>query len=170
MSSYAEYVIDKFAGRGILIDTNLLLLYVVGKHDEEIISQGKFGRLDAYDLEDFYLLCRLISLFRYCVTTPYVLAAVSNWVGYLGHGRKESCFVTFSETFRNFTELPSDAKLCFEQARFPFLGLTDIGIAQVAREYLVVTDDARFAVHLGEMGLDALNINHLRQALWLSSS
>ena len=44
---------------------------------------------------------------------------------------------------------------------------TDAAIAKFASEYLVLTDDARFVVHLNEMGLDALNINHIRQEVWL---
>ena len=91
MSSYAEILIDRFCSRGVLIDTNLLLLYVVGRYDDGIIRRGAFSRLAAYSIDDYGLLVGLMSLFDKYVTTPHVLAEVSNWIGKLPNAQEVEC-------------------------------------------------------------------------------
>jgi hypothetical protein len=167
MSSYAEIVIDRFRSRGLLIDTNLLLLYVVGQYDDSIIQRGAFNRLAAYSLEDYSLLRGLMLLFSKFVTTPHVLAEVSNWIGNLQSVWETECLSRFADILAGFTELQVKSFEVALDPRFAYLGLTDTAISRVASEYLVLTDDGRFAFHLGEMGLDALNINHIRQEIWL---
>jgi hypothetical protein len=49
-----------------------------------------------------------------------------------------------------------------QRKEFPYLGLTDSGLAIVSDQYLIVTDDARLVIKLNESGLEALNFNHLR--------
>lgn len=167
LGSYTEILLQRFRTRGVLVDTNLLLLYAVGSYDEDIVKRAAFDRISAYDWNDLQLLRRLLSLFKISVTTPHVLAEVSNWIGYLPRDQKIACLAQFRNTFSVFQELPVDSLATSTHERFRFLGLTDTAIAEVAQEYLVLTDDARLVGHLNEMGLDALNINHLRQELWL---
>ena len=167
MSSYAEILIDRFCSKGVLIDTNLLLLYVVGRYDDGVIRRGAFNRLAAYSIEDYSLLRGLMLLFDKYVTTPHVLAEVSNWIGKLPRGQEIECLGRFADILSGFTELTVESFEVAFHPRFAYLGLTDAAISKFASEYLVLTDDARFAVHLNEMGLDALNINHLRQEIWL---
>jgi uncharacterized protein YaiI (UPF0178 family) len=46
---------------------------------------------------------------------------------------------------------------------FLWLGLADIAISEAARgSYLVLTDDAPLATHLGSLNIDVLNFNYLR--------
>ena len=170
VSSYTSVLIDRFAGKGILIDTNLLLLYVIGQFDPTILTREAFDRLAAYSLEDFRLLRNLIALFRSRVTTPHVLAEVSNWIGYLPRNQEIECLRRFFEFLNTFGELRMDSFAIGQNAVFPFLGLTDAALASVSQDYLVVTDDARFVYHLNQMGRQALNINHLRQEIWLRDS
>lgn len=167
MSSYAEVLIDRFSPKGLLIDTNLLLLYVVGQFDDGIIRRGSFNRLAAYSFEDYSLLLGLMSLFGKYVTTGHVLSEVSNWIGQLPRTREIECLGRFADILTAFTELQVESFETALHPRFAYLGLTDTAISRFASDYLVLTDDARFAGHLHEMGLDALNINHIRQEIWL---
>lgn len=167
MSSYAEILIDRFRSKGVLIDANLLLLYVVGRYDDGIIRRGAFNRLSAYGFEDYSLLRGLMLLFNRYVTTPHVLTEVSNWIGKLPSVQETECLGRFADILTGFTELAVESFEIALHPRFSYLGLTDTAIAKFASEYLVLTDDARFVVHLNEMGLDALNINHIRQEVWL---
>ncbi len=169
VSSYTEMLVERFATHGVLVDTNILLLFAVGSDDEEVVRRGSFDRLAAYSLEDLLLLRSVVSLFRNRVTTAHVLTEVSNWVGYLPQDAKVACLSQFQNTFRGFKQLEIDSLDVSGDERFPFLGFTDAALARFADTYLVLTDDARFAGHLNQMGLDALNINHLRQELWLRS-
>jgi hypothetical protein len=167
VSSYAEILIDRFRSKGVLVDTNLLLLYVVGGYDDRIVQRGSFNRLTAYSVEDYSLLRGLMSLFDKYITTPHVLAEVSNWIGKLPRSQEIECLGRFADILSGFTELAIESFEVALHPRFAYLGLTDAVIAKFASEYLVLTDDARFVVHLNEMGLDALNINHIRQEVWL---
>ncbi|ADW68354.1 hypothetical protein AciX9_1292 [Granulicella tundricola MP5ACTX9] len=167
MSSYTTTLIERFAGRGVLIDTNLLLLYAIGKYDPDILSRESFDRVATYSIEDYQLLGNLISLFRQKVTTPYVLAEVSNWIGYLARAQEVECLRGLIDSLDTFTELQVDSFELGKDASFPFLGLTDMALAAYANDYLIVTDDARLIFHLNELGREALNINHLRQEIWL---
>ena len=163
MSSHVDYLIEKYLAKGLLIDSNLALLYLVGGHDSRLIGDGKYNKLSNYTLEDFRILVRLKSIFRKTVTTPHVLTEVSNLAGDLPELTKSACLKKFHAAFVRIDELhiPSmDAALWQD---FHFLGLTDSGLALVSREYLIVTDDARLVKKLGDAGLEALNFNHLRQ-------
>ncbi len=166
VGSYTEILVQKFTNRGVLIDTNLLLLYAVGSSDPSIIERAAFKGLAAYDTDDLRLVLAFLSLFSTRVTTPHVLAEVSNWIGYLPRDQKVACLAQFRDIFSSFTELRVDSLASSTHQIFRFLGLTDTAIAEVAKQYLVLTDDARLVGHLNAMGLEALNINHLRQELW----
>jgi hypothetical protein len=165
MSSYAEILIERFRPSGVLIDTNLLLLFAIGQYDEGILQRRSFSRVAGYTFEDFLLLQRLMSLFPKRVTTAHVLTEVSNWIGQLPEDQKIACLRSFSQIFEQFVELEFDSLELALESKFAYLGLTDTAISKVAGEYLVLTDDARFVGHLNELGLEALNINHIRQEI-----
>jgi hypothetical protein len=162
MSSYLELLIEKFKGRGLLIDSNLSLLYLVGSYDLHLVGDGKYNKLSKYIEEDFHVLVRLKSVFKKTVTTPHVLTEVSNLANDLPEQTKAACLRKFHETFVEIDELAIPSMDAAQKPEFPFLGLTDSALAIVSDKYLIVTDDARFVKKLGESGHDALNFNHLR--------
>ena len=106
MGSYVDHLIEKYQGRGLLIDSNLALLYLVGGHDPRLVGDGKYNKLSNYDLDDYRLLVRLKSLFRKAVTTPHVLTEVSNLVCDLPEQTKSACLGKFYATFVTIEELP----------------------------------------------------------------
>lgn len=67
--------------KALLLDTNLLLLYLVGGKDPQLIDGAR--RLNAYTEEDFDLLYEFIESngFLQLVSTPHILTEVSNLVG-----------------------------------------------------------------------------------------
>ena len=69
-------LIHKHLGNGLLVDTNLLLLHLIGRTNKNRIL--KFKRTQAYTIEDFELLERFIAEFKILITTPHVLTEVSN--------------------------------------------------------------------------------------------
>lgn len=167
LSSYAEDIVERFRPKGLLVDTNLLLVYAIGKYDAGILERQSFSRVAAYTGEDFDLLTRLMSIFTKMVTTAYVLTEVSNLIGQLPQQQKQGCLQTFSRTFSNFMELQFDSLELSKEDHFTYLGLTDTALARVANEYLVLTDDARCIGHMTNLGLHALNINYVREMLWV---
>jgi len=162
MSSYVEVLIGKYIKRGILVDSNLALLYLVGGYDLRLVGDGKYNKLSKYAVEDYELLLRLKNLFKKAVTTPHVLTEVSNLTNDLPEQTKAECLRRFRATFGEIDELPIASMEAAKRQDFHFLGLTDSGLAMVSREYLIVSDDARLVKKMNDSGLEALNFNHLR--------
>lgn len=162
MSSYVDHLIERYQSRGLLIDSNLALLYLVGGYDLRLIGDGKYHKLSKYEANDYRILIWLKSLFRKAVTTPHVLTEVSNLACDLPEQTKSVCLKKFHSTFIEIDELPIASMEAAKWQDFHFLGLTDSGLALVSKEHLIVTDDARLVKKLNESGLEALNFNHLR--------
>ena len=158
MNTYEEILIDKYKAKGILIDANLALLYLVGNFDLRLVGDGKFNKLSNYKTDDYRLLLRLKNRFKKAVTTPHVLTEVSNLT-------KAKCLKKFYETFVKIDELTISSMEAAQRPEFHFLGLTDCALAHVSRQFLIVTDDARLTKKMNESGLEALNFNHLRRHL-----
>jgi hypothetical protein len=162
MSSYVNLLITRYLAKGILIDSNLAVLYLVGGYDLHLIGDGKFNKLSKYAVEDYEILSRLKGLFRKAVTTPHVLTEVSNLISDLPEQTKSACLKRFRATFIEIAELAIPSMEAAQWRGFHYLGLTDSGLAMVASEYLIVTDDARLVRNLNDTGLEALNFNYLR--------
>jgi hypothetical protein len=153
----------------VLIDSNLLLLLLVGSYDAKLIGNDGFKRIARYSVEDYQLLLRLLKWFNVAVTTPHVLTEVSNLASQLAEHHKLICFQRFAETFQKFVELNITSLSVANRDHFPRLGLTDSVIAENADDYLVLTDDLRFCKALERAGHEALNFNHIRTAAWSST-
>jgi hypothetical protein len=131
-----------------------------------LVGGAGFKRVAKYAVEDFLTLKRLLRLFKATVTTPHILTEVSNLACQLPDHQRSGCLETFVATFKNFTELSTPSLAVAGKTDFPFLGLTDCVIAESASDYLVITDDLRFASHLTRVGHDNLNFNHIRTFAW----
>ncbi len=57
----AAALIEKHRGKGVFVDTNLLVLLLVGQVNERRLAS--FKRTQDFDIEDFYLLSRLVKWF-----------------------------------------------------------------------------------------------------------
>lgn len=169
MSTYEEILIDKYKTKGVLIDANLALLYLVGSHDLRLVGDGKFNKLSNYSTDDYRLLLRLKCKFKKAVTTPHVLTEVSNLINDLPEKTKAECLKKFYDTFVEIDELSIPSMEAAQRPEFHFLGLTDSALALVSDQFLIVTDDARLVKKMNESQLEALNFNHLRMYHLLSA-
>ena len=77
MISDVEGLIGKYRNVGVLVDTNILLLHVVGSTNKQRITQFKRTR-ERFTIEDFDLLQRILCLFSKVTTTQSILTEVSN--------------------------------------------------------------------------------------------
>jgi len=156
-----EEAINTYKGKGLLIDTNLLLLLFVGLHSPKGIQ--RFKRTSQFAPEDFKRLVRVIRLFRHVVTTPSVLTEVSNLLGQLPEVLRLPNFQGFSLVIQDFQEHYLPSRELAQKPSFPRFGLTDAGIVEIANgRFLVLTDDFRLAGYLARRGIDVINFNHLR--------
>jgi hypothetical protein len=160
LNSLAE-AINTYKDKGLLIDTNLLLLLFVGLHSRKGIQ--RFKRTSQFTPGDFDCLAGVVRLFKQVVTTPNVLTEVSNLLGQLPEGAHFPVFQRFSLGIQHFQEQFLPSRELAQESCFPKFGLTDAGIVQSAKgRFLVLTDDFRLAGYLERRGIDVINFNHLR--------
>ena len=159
--SQIQSLVARYRRSGLLIDTNLLLLWFVGQVDLTMI--GKHKRTRSYSREDFKLLARFISDFETIVPTPSILTEVSNLISQSEDPRQGQFIAAVAEMIGGFAEIYRYSSEIAELPNFRRLGLTDTGIGLVAgNKDLVLTDDFLLAAHLASMSVDCINFNHIR--------
>jgi len=102
-----DYFISKHQKKDLLIDTNLLIVLLVGNTSEEFIAKVKPTR--TYTVQDYRLLIKLIKSFN-VVTTPHILTEASNLCEKIEKFYKEKIFKNFSEIIFKLIEIPFAAK------------------------------------------------------------
>ncbi|MGB3635860.1 MAG: hypothetical protein WA982_17620 [Rubrobacteraceae bacterium] len=140
------------------------MLLLVGAYDRNQVERTRRIR-DKFRAEDFDILVAVLDQFETLVTTPHVLTETSNLLAQQLSGYvKDEVFSIFARLVStNWHEKREASSTLVNAPTFSWLGLTDIAISDAARNsYLVLTDDAPLANHLGRLQIDVLNFNYLR--------
>lgn len=162
MNNHLARLIKQYDNRGLLLDSVLFILLVVGTHNPKLI--GKDKRLATYTHEDFDLLFSFVKLFKKFITTPNVLTEVSNLSGHLF---KTDFPAKFAQYINLMDEHYVPAKKICNSDLFYDVGITDTAIADLAKDqYLVLTDDLRLVGKLEKRSVDVINFNHIRVLAW----
>jgi rRNA-processing protein FCF1 len=162
MSSRATELPRPYYNRGLIIDSNLLLLFFVGLHDPTWID--RFKRTSKFSSEDFARLVAFMDRFKEIVTTPSILTEVSNLLGQLPEKLKYSFRLHFARGLKNLNEQYTSSRELGDAPIFAKFGLTDTAILLAARgKYVVLTDDFPLAQYLETQKIDVINFNHLRK-------
>ncbi len=148
--------------KGLLIDTNLLVLLVVGALNPDHISSHK--RTNTYTAEDYRLLLSFVDRFRVIITTPNILTEASNLLeGYTY--QNQSALALLERVTQVMQEIFYESTPTMHTYTRSYLkfGLSDATIYRIAEEnYLILTDDLNFCAYLQHQGLLAINFNNLR--------
>jgi hypothetical protein len=150
---------------GLLVDANLLILYIVGLVRPDRIDG--FKRTSRYDRDSFELLLRVMDRFKKIYTVAHVMAEVSNLTDLSGRERLEARRVLAS-AIAIFHEPHVPSNQAARTSPYEDLGLTDSAISVVARETrcTVLTDDLDLYLSLEREKLPVVNFTHLRQLEW----
>jgi rRNA-processing protein FCF1 len=160
-----EDLFSRYRQKGVLIDTNILLLLFVGTVNRQRISQ--FNRTEKFTPEDYDILQRILTYFQKIVTTPNILTEVNSLTNQLGEPERSQCFLIFSETIPALDENYIESRTIATNEKFVKFGLTDCGILNLAIDkYLVLTDDFRLANYLQSVSIDVINFNNIRTWGW----
>ncbi len=90
-----DELILKYRSLGVLLDTNILLLHLIGSLNRDYVAS--FKRTQTFALEDFDTLQLFLGRFSIFSTTPNVMTEVSNLVDKIDEGRKEDFNALFAE-------------------------------------------------------------------------
>ncbi len=159
-----KYILkNKLKFSGLVIDTNLLLLLLIGSFDADKI--GKIKRIHKYTLDDFNKLNLLINhLNNKLFVTQSILTEITN----LSSGyNDETSYQFFKFLALKLIDLsePNNSSLELidkDKTGFYKFGLTDCSVIDSAKKgCLVVTDDFPLYHYLSSLQLDAINYNQL---------
>jgi rRNA-processing protein FCF1 len=150
---------------GLLVDTNLLVLYVVGGVNRNRIDT--FKRTTRYTKSDYDLLLRVIAKFNPLYAVAHVLAEVSNLTDLPGAERLLARHV-LKEAIALLDEVEISSVQAVSDPLYQSLGLVDAAIGTLARAHncTVLTDDLDLYLRLSRDHVDVLNFTHLRARQW----
>ncbi|HEY0782139.1 MAG TPA: hypothetical protein VGE98_06790 [Thermoanaerobaculia bacterium] len=153
--------------RSIVLDSNLLLLFLVGSLDRQLI--GKHKRTEHFTIEDFdRLLTMLPPTPIKLVTTPNILTEVSNLAGQIEQTTKTKILSRLAMICEVLDERYLESKGASRQACFSELGLTDAVLVKLCSSGgVLLTADLDLFLEVTKAGGKAANFNHGRQQGWL---
>lgn len=154
----------------MLIDTNLLLLLLIGSLNPSLIRKEKITANQGFDEGDFNQLRDFAVTFQRLVTTPHILTEVSNHTDKIKDANHGKFFQQFISLIGKLDEYSEASKLLAKTETFARFGLTDTAISHLANEsILVLTIDFPLAGYLHKKGVNVINFNKVRrmpQADW----
>lgn len=147
--------------RSVLLDTNLLVLLVVGVYDKALIREHK--RTKNFMPEDFDLLERELGGFEAIWVTSHCLAEASNLLKQTDSSRVSGLLTCLARITENAKESHIQKSAVFGNTNAFRLGVTDAGIViKSKRVNCVLTVDFDLYAQISRMGRNVINFNHLR--------
>jgi len=129
----------------LIIDTNLLLLLVVG-----LVEDGRFiqssKRLTKFTSDCLEKVFLVVKHAEAIYITPYIATEVSNLIDLSGYVRKlvmEEVVILFNSVIQIPVQIMADTKDAFIN-----YGLTDNSLITLVKDYTILTDDRRLAHRL----------------------
>lgn len=151
---------------GILLDTNVLLLYIFA-----LFQPSKIGskRLSKYVKADGEMIIKFVNRFNRVLTTPHILAETSNLARQISkdnHGDElaQKLYPLFCNSQQDkFLHLNINVT-SIESNLFGKLGLTDSCIVKITQDNkLLLTDDLDLYVAAISNSRDVINFTHMRE-------
>ncbi|SRR5579872_5691344 len=165
MIDYITALIRSHSDKGVIVDSNLLLLWCIGACDERLVAS--FKRTKTFSVEDYRLLAIILHQFRRVLSTPNILTEVNSFLGQLDTLYKAACFSRFAEHIGRLDERYLASGGIRRTPAFIKFGLTDAAIIRLsARGYLVMTEDLPLAAYIQHLGVPVLNFNNIRPLGW----
>jgi len=132
---------------GIILDTVVLLLFLIGKYSIDSIKS--FEPTHNYSKDDYDLLCKIIRPFKKIVVTPQVIAEISNISRQSLSGAKLQQYLCAVIDFFKDRERMEEHHVFFENwndksvGRLCSFGFVDMGMFEIAeqRGVPILTDE-----------------------------
>lgn len=125
----------------LIIDTNLLLLLVIGSVEGgRHIRNSK--RLDAYTIDDYDIVVKIIGQYRKVFFTHYILTEISNLIDLEGEARITALEIA-RNLFNEFCQVNSNMKTDMSNNFFINYGITDCSIIELSKNHMILTNDNR---------------------------
>lgn len=152
---------------GVIVDTNLLILLLVGHHDPSFIGQKKTTK---YTYEDYLLVKDIVAYASKIIVTPQILTEVANHTfdNFLTGDKYTSYFTHVLAYMNNSDESYTHKDQIAAEPLLSKFGFADVSIIEAARDLkcLVITDEGALTGLLGTLKIPSVDINQLRMNNW----
>jgi predicted nucleic acid-binding protein len=115
----------------VCLDTNLLILVIVGRTDPSFIAAHK--RTNTFDARDFLVIETLIAAYDGVVTTPHILAETSNLLRQIRNPARDRIQHTLHAFIATSQELAITSEAGCSHPDYLALGLTDAVILSACK-------------------------------------
>lgn len=169
LSEIQNYVMQKQPA-GLIVDTNILILLLVGTYDQNFIKDCEYfiQNRKNYTVEDFNLLQKIIASFKgKIIITPQVIAEISSLANKIkgDKGLYYRVIVEFlkspnvSERYQRIDSLwKLDVKVICE---FKFTDLTMLQLSKL-ENIPILTDEYRFFEHSYSNNVTIIKFEHIK--------
>ncbi len=147
--------IYKFQPTGIIVDTEMLILLLVGSYSLSHVIKCKFT--NKFSEKDFHKLIKLLSLFKKIIITPYIIAEVSNQSKQAFYG--DEMYGYFSSVL-NILKDTSEENAMFsslvgmDTKIIADFGFTDMAMFDISKnsnnKIAIISNDTDFCIHARE--------------------
>lgn len=155
---------------GLIIDTQLLLLFFIGNHDKKTILNCNLTR--SFTEADFELLKKIIKLFsgRSIIITPHILTEISNMSIRFFNKKSPELYRYFTSVIKFLGSYKEDhhnmhSILGMGVQLISDYGFTDLGVVGIAdredKKIAILTDDTDLYVHAAEKNIPVIKLSHL---------
>lgn len=146
----------------LIVDSNLLILLLIGNFDKNRIS--KFKRTNMFTVEDYDLLVNIIKKFNEIIVTPNILTEVCNLCNSYNTANDNKLYIYFKQIIDNFTENYVPTKSITTLFTFNKLGVSDSTIFELcSKGTLLLTDDFPLYSCVTSKKYLAINFHNLRK-------
>lgn len=167
MNSNVIDLIVRYRDKGILIDTNLLLVLLVGNVNPSWV--GRVGKTEHYAEEDYERIRDILIQFNRFIIVPQILTETGNLIK--RNSANASAYEDLNLEILKFVHnaATSEARILSRrivvQPAFQNLGYADAAIIHAAnRGHLIFTDDGPLQSMARNSGVDVLPFSWLRDA------
>lgn len=145
-----------------LLDTSPLVVLVVGSVDPNLL--GSVPHLKQFVPEDALILDDFLAGFHTIAITPHVATEAAHFLGKPKDQRGKSLRARFVEILHAIRERSVTSRLAAARGEFAWLDLADCSLLEAGRPHdTLLSTDAVLVYRRQELGLRAINFNHLRE-------
>lgn len=126
----------------ILIDTNALIILIIGQIDSKLINSHR--RTSIYEEQDYFDLLAIIKDYKNLVVLPNIWTEVDNLLNNFGGDLKYKYILAITETIKSSSEKYINSLVGIDSVSFFDLGLTDSLLLSLAPEcdFLITSDSS----------------------------
>lgn len=144
----------------VFVDTNLLVLLVVGKTDRNLIE--KHRRLQEFQEDDYDILVKILKQVDKILVTPNTLTEASNLLAYHGEPERSRIFEVLRMLIEEHEEIVVTSKTASQSKEFTRLGLTDAALLEAISSStpVVTVDFSLYRAAISKESQSAYNFRH----------